>query len=451
RKTLRFSREQDVQEVEFYLSSEKSGMQHYTIEVAPLEGEYTTKNNLSHAYVDVIEGRERILILALTPHPDIKALKSALESKENYQVEVHIPGINKFKEEKYDLVIYHQIPDYSNSAQALLDKFLNKTSSLFIVGNQTNLQKFNEINSLVSVNSRSWQKDHVSPVFNSSFERFKFKTEEYTVLNKYPPLTVPYGDFTTKENAETILFQKVGNLTTNKPLVLINKDASEFKSGVIAGEGIWQWRMNEFAETGETKAFDKFFTSLSQYLSSKEDKRKFRFYPVSNEFMTTDRILFETEVYNSVYEKVYGQKININITNEEGNTTSYSFVNSEAESRFEVKGLSQGIYKFSASLERGEKGDKVNGEFLIRELALEAMDVTADHALLRALSEQTGGSFTGPLEMASLSEIISKEKAKSIIHSNEEFNEIINLHWLLIILIMLASMEWFVRKYKGGY
>ncbi|WMJ73413.1 VWA domain-containing protein [Cytophagaceae bacterium ABcell3] len=450
-KKVTFDKETGVQEVKFYTSSETHGIQHYVVETDVLDGEFTAKNNVSHAYIDIIEGREKILILAAAPHPDIKAIRSALETKANYQVEVHIPGLKKFKDEKYDLVIYHQLPDKRNTAADLINKLQGKTSSLFIIGSQTNLQKFNQLNKVLTVHSNSWQRDQVLAVFNKAFDRFSFNNNEPEVFAKYPPLAVPYANYSTKNNPDVLFHQKIGNLKTQKPLILVDKGEGDHKFGVIAGEGIWQWRMTEFTETGNFKAFDHMLASLTKYLSSKEDKRRFRFYPLSDQFLTTDRILFETEIYNSIYEKVYGKKIDISITNEEEITNTYSFVNSEANSVFEVKGLGEGIYKYTATLNDGDKKEKVHGEFLIEKVSLEALDMTANHAMLRNLASQTSGTFALPSDLSSVKETLLGKQTKSIIHSTEELSEIINQWWLLLVLLLIISVEWGTRKFKGGY
>jgi hypothetical protein len=44
--------------------------------------EFTAQNNSRDAYIEVIDGKEKILLLAAAPHPDIKAIKSALEKNE---------------------------------------------------------------------------------------------------------------------------------------------------------------------------------------------------------------------------------------------------------------------------------------------------------------------------------------------------------------------------------
>lgn len=450
KKRIFLSTGRDIQEVEFLVNPEKNGLLHYTVEIEPLKEEFTRDNNTAHAYIEVIDGKEKILLVACCPHPDIKAIKAAIEKKQNYELQVYIPGVNEFKNDKFDLVIFHQVPDIFNTARDLKDKFIKDgTSILFIVGAQTNLNAFNNDNTMLKISGRYGQTDNILPVFNEAFDKFRFEPEDQKMLASYPPVSVPFGNYIPGTDAEVILYQKVGVVSTQKPLLSVSSKPR--KMGVLNGEGIWQWRLHEFNETKDTKIFDKVITSLVQYLSSKDDKRKFRVYPVSNEFSVSEPVLFEVETYNDIYEKIFGQKIDLKITDESGNAISYAFENGENAPRFEVKGLKQGVYKYTASATLLGRSEKTQGEFSIKDLNLEAQNITADHELLRLLSSATGGKFLPAARADELLEIIGKNKFQSIIHTNEEFDEIINLPWIGLLLLLLAFTEWFIRKYKGGY
>lgn len=451
RKTITLKKEKGVSETEFYLSSENKGMQHYRVEVIPLKGEFTLQNNIAHAYIDIIEGKEKILLVAPAPHPDIKAIRSALEKKENYELKIYIPGISELKEEKYDLVIFHNIPDNFNTARTVLEKYLkDQTSVLFIAGNQTNLTTFNSVNNLLKISGRPGQMDQVTSIVNEEFEKFGLDAQNKTMIGGYPPVLAPFGEYQLKGNAEVILHQRIGSIRTEKPLLVINNEDNK-KTAVLTGEGLWGWRLHEYKETKNYKTFDKLISNLIQYLSSKEDKRRFRFYPVNNEFLLSDQIRFEAETYNEIYERTYGNKIDFKITTEDKTERSYSFVNNQSGSGFEIKGLSPGIYKYVAITTIAGKTEKSSGEFIIKETLLEALNTTADHELLRILSAQTGGLFFKAGETDKLAEFFKTKEAKSVIHTNEELSEVVNIPWIFFLLLILASTEWFVRKYKGGY
>ena len=453
-KTITLKGDEGLSQVTFTESAGKKGMHRYTIETQAQPQEFTLKNNSQQAYVEVIEGKENILLVAMAPHPDIKALRSSIEQKENYRFDVYIPGISPLDASvAYDLVILYQIPEQAGVLQPVLDKYQkNGAALLYVIAGGVNLNHFNTTNGVVKTNARQNQRDNVTPSVNTSFESFKIEKEEQIVINTYPPVSVPFGDYSLSPNATVVLYQKVGSTTTQKPLLVLGENAGK-KTGVLCGEGIWQWRLNEFETTKSAQVFDKFFSSIIQYLSSKEDKRKFRFYPVNDEFYATDPVLFDTEVYNDVYQKIYGQKISLRITDEKGAAFSYSFVNTEANSRFEVKGLKEGIYKYTATaVLAGNKTETVSGEFTVKELLLEALNTTANYNVLRELSRKTGGTFFKAEQLpTTVLESLKKDSFKSIIHTNEELIDLISFKTIFFIVLLLASLEWFLRKYKGGY
>ncbi|HEX6891288.1 MAG TPA: hypothetical protein VF141_11350, partial [Chryseolinea sp.] len=46
---------------------------------------------------------------------------------------------------------------------------------------------------------------------------------------------------------------------------------------------------------------------------------------------------------------------------------------------------------------------------------------------------------------------LQQTEAKTIIHSEEAYNALINLKWVFFVLLAMVSVEWFARKYFGSY
>lgn len=455
-KTINFTKENDIQQIQFLVEAKDKGMNHYVVEMKTLSGEFTTRNNTKHIYIDILDSREKILLVAASPHPDIKAIRAAIGKNENYQLDVFIPELMPAeqlkKNEKYDLMIFHQLPSKRGvAANNLLKELMAKnTSSIFIIGGETHLANFNNLQQGVSILASGFQTDKVTPAFNPNFSRFNFSDEQKSVVSKYPPITVPFGNYKLAQGAEVILFQRVGSLTIDKPLITVNEN-NEKKSAVIIGEGLWQWRLQEYAKNENQDAFDEFFPKLVQYVSTKEDKRKFRINTTSNEYFSGESVLFETEVYNDIYEKIFGQKIDLQLLDEKGQRTAYTYTNASDGFKYKINGLPQGIYQFKATTTIDGKVENATGEFTIKELQMEALNTTADFNLLRQLSKQTGGIFVSSQDIAALKNKLLTTQAQSVIHSSEDVSELINLKWLFYLLITLASVEWFIRKFRGGY
>ncbi len=455
-RTLNFTKENDLQQIQFLVEAKEKGMNHYVVELKALGGEFTTRNNNKHIYIDILDSREKILLVAASPHPDIKAMRSAIEKNENYQLDVFIPELMPAealkKNEKYDLMIFHQLPaKKGTAANNLLKELMAKnTPSVFIIGSETNLLNFNNLQTGITILPRSSQTDKVTPAFNASFNRFNFADEKKSVVSKYPPVTVPFGDYRLAQNSEVILYQRVGSLVTEKPLLVVNEN-NDKKTAVVIGEGLWQWRLQEYARNENQEAFDEFFPKLVQYISAKDDKRKFRVNTSANEYFSAESVLFETEAYNDIYEKIVGQKVDLQLIDEKNNRTNYTYTNASDGFKYKINGLPQGIYRFKASTTLDGKVEAVTGEFTVKELQMEALNTTADFNLLRQLSKQTGGTFVKSNNLDELKAKLLTAQAQSIIHSSEDVSELINLKWIFFFLVSLVSVEWFIRKFRGSY
>ncbi len=444
----------------FQTTASQKGVQHYVVEVLPLPGEFSTRNNRQDVYIDVIDGKENVLLLALSPHPDVKAIRNLLERNQNYEVDVRImtgstdpnPPANK----TYDLLILHQIPDNGGFGNDLLRKYLAKnTPVLFVLGNQSSLGPFNTSNPVMQVNAQSSQSDKVTGVFNPDFKRLNLDPARLELLSKLPPMAVPYGDFRLQPGSEVVLWQQVGSVRTTKPLLAINV-TSPRKTAVLAGEGLWAWRLEEYALTDKQDVVDELVQKIIQLISVKEDRRKLRVYPIRNEFVSGEKVIFETELYNDIYERLYDKPVRLEISDEKGVTRSYNYTPTAANSRFEISRLPEGAYRFRAIVSLGDasgsgKTEQAAGQFVVRDLQLEALNTTADHGLLRQLAQQTGGQFYGPNRVDDLVRNLTARPHPARLTSTEEMNEIINWRWLFFVVLTLATVEWGLRKFYGGY
>lgn len=450
-KNITFSKEKGLTSIEFNTSSTEPGLHKYTVRVSAKNGEYTTKNNIQTAYIDIIDGSQNILIAAMAPHPDIKAIKLALKEKINIKVDLFIPGTTLLDEKKkYDLVIFHQIPNMKGAGQSLLNEYLkNNTPLLFILGNQSNIKAFNSQNNCLSIVERG-KKDEVSLDINDNFTRFNLH-EDLNTLEKAPPLSVPYGETSLKPGSEILFFQKIGNSSNGLPLIAFNIESTK-KTGVVLGEGIWQWRLFEYRQNNSQEAFDDLINNIIQLLATKADNRKFLVQTTSRQYDEEESVTFISEVYNDVLENIYGQEIALQIKAKDSRQSfNYSFTNNKYQNKYELKQLPPGIYNYTASTLVGDKKMSYSGEFVIKKSDMEALSSKADHNLLKTLSRETGGQFVLANNIDQLNNVITKENYKDKIHTTENRLPIIHLKWIFFLLMGLATLEWGARKYLGSY
>ncbi|MFM8242146.1 MAG: hypothetical protein ACKN86_05025, partial [Crocinitomicaceae bacterium] len=127
------SERSDYKQVKFLIPATKIGFQRYTVEISPLDGEYTLRNNKKAFYVEIMDTRSKVVILSHAPHPDISAVKNALETNDKLEVVVRTFSSWDKNLDKVDSMIGHEPSvNYSNDIHTLIS---NKgIPQLFIIG-----------------------------------------------------------------------------------------------------------------------------------------------------------------------------------------------------------------------------------------------------------------------------------------------------------------------------
>src|SRR5439155_23142657 len=120
------------------------------------------------------------------------------------------------------------------------------------------------------------------------------------------------------------------------------------KSGVLCGEGIWRWRLSEFARYQEQKTFSELIGKIVQYLSVKTDNRLFRLHPAKSFFMEDDPITFEAEVYNPSFEPVSDAVIEMRVRDSLRREYVYQFQPRGNEYYLDASHLPAGTYNYQA-------------------------------------------------------------------------------------------------------
>lgn len=453
-KQISISKKEDFQSLSFELSADKVGKQRYIVDVKVVEGEYSIKNNVKDFVVDVVNGKEKILFLAFAPHPDIKAFKNIIEKNDLFELQVQIiqsTDPSQIGKDPFDILILHQVPDVYGSSTGIVSTLLaKKKPTFFVVGSKTNIQAFNGMQNVVGINSQINRLDKTTGQINNLFQRFNISSNTENLLEKLPPVSVPFGEYKPFPGSEVLLFQKIGNINTGRPLLAMNL-SGDVNNAVFLGEGIWQWRLEEFSLNERQNEIDELIIKTLQLLSIKEDKSKLRVYPTLEIFNIDQKIGFEAEAYNNIFERIYDLSIAMKIKSEKGQEKSYSFKITKESSRFELSNLPAGLYTFTAEAVILGKKEGTSGQFLVTESDLESENLVADYNILKTLSNENNGDFVNYKNIIELRKSLENKGLVNKVVSNEELKDFINLRWILALLIAFAAVEWALRKYFGGY
>ena len=436
---------------EVVLDADQSGVQRYRIVVNQIQEEVTTANNVKDIFIDVLDARQKILLLANSPHPDLSAIKQSIATNKNYSVEVAYARDPNLNVSTYDFVILHQLPSRANVATSIINSLNNKKiPRLFIVGTQTDFRRLNDIQPILSILGDGRNTNDVQGQLSAAFSLFTLDDRIKQELPKFAPLLAPFGEF--KEgNGQTLLYQRIGKIDTQYPLLALGEDKG-IKIGVWAAEGIWKWRLFDYLQNNNHDIFDEILGKTVQYLSLKEDKRRFRISLNKNIFNENERIVLDAELYNDSYELINEPDVSLVITNSDGKDFTYTFNKTSNAYTLDAGIFPVGNYSFRGTVFSNGQNLNYSGQFSVQPIQLEVYETTADHGLLRLLSEKYGGELVYPAQLTSIAERIKETgKVKPVIYQTSKTRSVINLKWIFFLLLGLLTVEWFLRRYFGAY
>lgn len=439
------------QVIPIQLEAKNAGLQRFRVEVIPIDGEISTINNVMDIYIDVLDSRQKVLILANSPHPDVGAIKAAIESNSNYEVDLQLANDFDGEVEEYSLAIMHQLPSVKHPVNDVLSQLnTKKIPALYVLGSQTNYGAFNQLGLGLQLIGFRGQLTEVTPLMDESFSQFTLDEELQKAVTKYPPLHVPFGTFKPGQGLQPLFTQRVGMVKTELPLIAFHKK-DDLKFGIISGEGIWRWRVFNYSQNKDHDQFNTLVGKMVQYLASKEDKSFFRVYS-ENSFLENQNITFEGELYNESYELVNEAEVGLKITNADGNEFDFNFSKTSNAYRLDAGQLPVGEYTYQAKVTRDGEELKESGEFSIAAIQMEASNSVADHQLLFNLANRNGGTMVYANEVEQLAQLIEgTEEIVPVSYTKTELADLLNLKWIFFLILGLLSLEWFLRKRNGAY
>ena len=429
------------------------GINHYRIVINQLTNELTYKNNVRDIFIEVIDGRKKILINAVAPHPDITAIKHSLESSKNYQVDIDLTDKKINSLQDYQLVIFHQVPSFSKSMEALVKATIVKQiPTLFILGTQSNFNLLNQWQEAITVEKRGENKQDVLPIFNDNFQLFTLSDELKNEIQKFPNLEIPFSNIKLKTNGNVLFYQKIGAIKTEYPMISFFDNNLSGKKGFICGEGIWKWKLNNFRTKNNHLIFDELILKITNYLAVKKDNRPFRVIQQKQLYKENEIVEFDAQLYNETFELINTPVANITITDQKGKDYKYVFTPKDKYYHISCGYFAEGEYGYKASVIYNSKTHTFQGKFIVAPQQLEFMSLTADHGLMNTLANKRAGKSYFPNQLDEMAaELLQDKNVKTYLYDVTNTNLILNLWPILALIILLLGMEWVLRKWGGSY
>lgn len=443
-----------------YIPKEK-GERKLLIKVDQISDESNKNNNTYPFFLNVTEDKIKILLLAGSPSADVTFIKRILESEETYQISSLIQiSQDNFLEDNYkskldsaNILFLIGFPNKLTSERIFNDIrnkiTVKKTPFFLMLNNESDINKIKQIESELPVKienaSDSYIKVQPDINLNLSARIDLISNIPDNDWNKLPPILYPSNLVSPKSESIVVSYTKTETNKLKLPLIIQRSIASS-RNIVFIGKDFWRWKLQ--TASSNIFLFDNLILNTAKWLSITDINKQFRVRTLKKFYSANDNVEFIAELYDELLNPLDDGEIEVNIkSNQEERTIQLTNLgNGLYEGNLLIN--KPGDYSYNAKAKLKNKTlHNALGKFNVGDVDVEMIDLRMNYEFLSELTKRNNGYLFFPGEFNSyLNKIEDLTKRTSSIRTRESQIKLWSNEILLIIVIILFSIEWFIRK-----
>lgn len=444
-----FDTDSQQKTLQFEIDLTESGLQQFQISTDVLEEESIEENNVSDFNIDVLESRVRIMHLAFSIHPDVKALRSILLSDINNEVnQITFIGNNRKIQnfsnndiQEYDLFIIHGNPTPSQLQQ--LDFNLENTPTLFAQLPPLNsmLHDFG----LIQINSI--QSYPVSLFPNLSSSEHPILELPDVNLDRINTFQSVIRASSSEADAISLFNSSYQGVKTNSPIISILERGNTRRAHIMG----WDWyKLVQSNNEQEKELSSTLLRNLINWTSSNPDNRRLKITPSKREFRISEQPMINATLLNESGNPENDAIIEIKLLDSNQQSRTFN-MSSKGNGNYSLllPRSAAGKYSISATAKKGTRTlETRDSEFIVSASGAELVNIIQNEELLRAFATLTGGSYFNFQNASNLWEQINVDNIMTIkTEFIEEYIFPIHAYWWFLLVLILLGTEWVLRKY----
>lgn len=430
-----------------------TGMQRYSMEISPVDGELSDLNNRRSVSVRVAEGKRSVLLFSPVSGQEVAALARALERNTDTKIAVVIGAGTQPKTirgtwderiEDFDAGIIVAGGKWSNASRDFLKRLLDTKIPLSIHLDDQVIEpvvlrelekrcgKLNDRGdgSLVEVHP-----DMGHPLFTESGTWFQD-------VDVFPPLL---ASRMVPSMGTMIASGKVRGKTL-AAVVSVQRNAA--RTMVWCVRGLWKWQLGLIPEDPTGREFDLLVERLVRWLTIDASEERFAFFSDETQYQVGESVYLNAILKDESLRPVGDAVVTIEIKG--GNETEMVEAESVGDGlyRYRFVPWATGAFKLVAEARSKGRTERRETEFIVDEFSLEDTDSRMRQEGLRAIAEATGGRYYVSNEFdweTVVRSVPIHEDARQIASVNRIFSD---WRWLLFAVLFFA-LEWLVRFRRG--
>ncbi len=451
----------------------KPGNHKITAQFDPIENEITRKNNSISEFIRVLENKRNIAIFAGAPSPDLSMIKQSILLEKGVEIKEFIQkkGAEFYEApnpkvlQASELIVFVGFPIQSTPKNVIdmIKLELERGKPLLFIASQTTdynkLKEFQNFLPFIVVSSRPQEllvvPDFKSSALSSPILRITGSENDLKLWNSLPPLFRTETFVRPKAESEVLATMKINNAPLNEPLIM-SRHFQNSKSIALMGYGLHRWKLfgyaSELAKGRQAEDLLNIFINNSlRWLSIAEQSKPVKVRPSRKFYNENEVVELFGEVYDAAYNPIEKANLKVKVSGKSETREITLAPTGQGNYYANIEGLPSGDYSFTAeaTLNNNVLGTD-DGRFSIGEISIEYLNLKMNEPLLKKIAEITVGKFYYADNVSSIVDDIRSNRFFTE-RSIKKRDDIIiwNLPYLLILVVLLLSAEWFIRKRSG--
>ena len=444
----------------FMFTPSNLGENEYRVKVSTVSQEINIENNQQKFFVTILKDRYKVALITGSPSFNTSVIKRYIRKYPRVELDHfvsrkngYLPSLKSFWSRPYQLIIFDNYPlkELSSKTQRIFSKKIGaeKSSLLWLLGGNVTEKSASSIMPFFHLRMKDQIQTGEKTLWYMTTEALSRNIFQGLELNdgldfwqNFPPILASYNFESTNDEIVAIAYNQ-GSDTV--PLMFLG-EKQDIRSAV--------WASPEFATihhrlsgTNYSKTFPELWTRLFSWLLKISGDKNLYFRLNKESYQQGEEIIITgTSIGNN-----NGSKNQAFIT-----TQNDSLEINSAELRFNpeskrwegnIWASKPGKYSYEISIQDGSASPvKQNGRFIVEESQIELNEVALNSPLLKNLSMKTNGAYYPWASRAELFNKVLPRERQEKINRSTRFNE---ESWVLVILIVLLTTEWIIRKRIG--
>ncbi|MCD6163436.1 MAG: hypothetical protein J7K40_13630 [candidate division Zixibacteria bacterium] len=446
---------------EFKFSIADDGVKNLRAVLSGFDDETYDDNNIRNFSIKLLKDKINVLILSSSLNWEFTYLKKALDNDWRLNITTAIANrkggfranelpANLEAWQKLELVIAIDLNSRVLGLQLnnLISAVEAGTGFLYISGDRS-----------MTVNLDGWE--NILPVESGSKAKTEFgeffpipgkQPGARSVMNikglnweGLPPLKAFISNLKLKN--EALIFLDIITERGQRQPVLFGGRYQRGKTAAITGYPWWPRYFRPSSNQVEIGYIEKFWGNLVRWLVVRDDLEKFNLASDKTVYKLGEPVNFLATVFDENYNLVSEARVEVVITDTESAEREFQLtVNKPGRYCGNFGSPAAGKYNYKAyAVINGDTVSSVNGSFFVESFSLESENTSANYALMEQIASITGGkSYTVNNFDQFAKDLRLKTKKAEVF---KEYRPTGNTY-LLVIIILLFTLEWGIRKFS---